>query len=66
MCIRDSGEAYAVRELRRHLRALVGLDPAWTSISGYWRRGDDEDRWQAGKRAWDAEVEAAERTLTAG
>ncbi|SOE03050.1 siderophore-interacting protein [Blastococcus haudaquaticus] len=52
------GEATAVRELRRHLRTERGLDPAFTSISGYWRRGDTEDRWQAGKREWNAAVEA--------
>jgi NADPH-dependent ferric siderophore reductase len=54
------GEAHAVRELRRHLRAERGLDPAWTSISGYWRRGDDEDRWQSTKREWNAAIEAEE------
>jgi NADPH-dependent ferric siderophore reductase len=54
------GEAYAVRELRRHLRAARGLDPAWTSISGYWRCGDTEDRWQSTKREWNAAIEAEE------
>ncbi|MGY1915269.1 siderophore-interacting protein [Blastococcus sp. SYSU DS0973] len=52
------GEAYAVRELRRHLRAERGLDPAWTSVSGYWRRGDTEDGWQSTKRQWNAAIEA--------
>ncbi|MGY2074457.1 siderophore-interacting protein [Blastococcus sp. SYSU DS0828] len=52
------GEAYAVRDLRRHLRAERGLDPEWTSISGYWRRGDTEDAWQSGKRQWNAAIEA--------
>jgi NADPH-dependent ferric siderophore reductase len=54
------GEAHAVRELRRHLRAERGLDPAWTSISGYWRRGDTEDGWQSTKREWNAAIEAEE------
>src|SRR3954462_12398640 len=54
------GEAAAVRELRRHLRAVRGLDPRFTSISGYWRRGDTEDRWQAGKREWNAAIQAEE------
>jgi NADPH-dependent ferric siderophore reductase len=54
------GEAGAVRELRRHLRAERGPAPEFTSISGYWRRGDTEDRWQAGKRAWNAAIEAEE------
>ncbi|TQN43778.1 NADPH-dependent ferric siderophore reductase [Blastococcus colisei] len=59
------GEAGAVRELRRHLRAERGLDPEFTSISGYWRRGDTEDRWQAGKRDWNAAI-AAEDAAIAG
>lgn len=54
------GEAHAVRELRRHLRAERGLDPAWTSVSGYWRRGDTEDGWQSVKREWNAAIEAEE------
>jgi NADPH-dependent ferric siderophore reductase len=57
------GEAGLVRELRLHLRAERGLVPEFTSISGYWRRGRTEDRWQAEKRDWNAEVEAAEKTL---
>ncbi|WP_324278217.1 siderophore-interacting protein [Blastococcus brunescens] len=52
------GEAVAVRELRRHLRAARGLDPEFSSISGYWRRGDTEDRWQAAKPEWNAAIEA--------
>ena len=54
------GEAYAVRELRRHLRGLYGLAPEWTSISGYWRRGDTEDGWQSTKQEWNAQIEAEE------
>lgn len=57
------GEAGAVRELRRHLRAERGLDPEFTSISGYWRRGDTEDRWQAGKREWNAAIEAEDAVV---
>jgi NADPH-dependent ferric siderophore reductase len=60
------GEAGLVRELRLHLRAQRGLAPEFTSISGYWRAGRTEDRWQAEKRDWNAEVEAAERALSAG
>lgn len=56
------GQAGLVRELRLHLRAERGLDPAFTSISGYWRQG----RWQAEKREWNSEVEAAEQALAAG
>jgi len=54
------GEAGAVRELRRHLRDAHGLPRELTSISGYWRRGDTEDRWQATKREWNAAIEAEE------
>jgi NADPH-dependent ferric siderophore reductase len=57
------GEAGLVRELRLHLKAQRGLVPEFTSISGYWRLGRTEDRWQSEKREWNAEVEAAEKTL---
>jgi NADPH-dependent ferric siderophore reductase len=57
------GEASAVRELRRYLRDQRGLAPELTSISGYWRRGDTEDRWQAGKRHWNAAIEAEDAAL---
>jgi NADPH-dependent ferric siderophore reductase len=57
------GEAVMVRDLRRHLRAERGLDPQFTSISGYWRRGDTEDGWQAGKREWNAQIEAEDQAL---
>jgi NADPH-dependent ferric siderophore reductase len=57
------GEAGAVRELRRHLRAQRGLRPEFTSISGYWRRGDTEERWQTGKREWNAAIEAEEAAV---
>jgi NADPH-dependent ferric siderophore reductase len=60
------GEAGLVRELRRHLRAERGLAPEFTSVSGYWRLGDTEDRWQAGKRQWNAQIEAEEQALAAG
>jgi NADPH-dependent ferric siderophore reductase len=55
------GEAGLVRELRLHLRTERGLDPTFASVSGYWRRGRTEDRWQVEKRDWTAEVEAAEQ-----
>ncbi|WP_431045269.1 siderophore-interacting protein [Streptomyces sp. P1-3] len=52
------GEAGFVKELRRHLRLERGVTREWLSISGYWRRGHDEDGWQASKREWNARVEA--------
>ncbi|MCA0145315.1 siderophore-interacting protein [Blastococcus sp. LR1] len=57
------GEAFAVRTLRGHLRDRCGLDAEWTSLSGYWRRGDTEDRWQASKQEWNAAIEAEETAV---
>jgi NADPH-dependent ferric siderophore reductase len=54
------GEAGAVKELRRHLRVERGLGLDRLSISGYWRLGDTDEGWRAGKRAWTAEVEREE------
>jgi NADPH-dependent ferric siderophore reductase len=56
------GEAGAVRSLRRHLVADRGVAKERLSLSGYWRRGKDEDGWQAEKRDIAiAERAAAER-----
>jgi NADPH-dependent ferric siderophore reductase len=52
------GEANFVKELRRHLRLDRGLPRERLSISGYWRRGADEDGWQSSKREWNQRVEA--------
>ncbi|ACU72383.1 Siderophore-interacting protein [Catenulispora acidiphila DSM 44928] len=52
------GEAGFVKELRRLLFIERGVPRDQVSISGYWRLGHDEDGWQAGKRAWNAQVEA--------
>jgi NADPH-dependent ferric siderophore reductase len=60
------GEAGFVRDIRRHLRADRTLTPEFTSISGYWRQGRTEDRWQAEKPAWNAEIVAEEQTVVAG
>lgn len=45
------GETGEVKALRRHLLDERGLDRDRLSISGYWRRGADEDTFQAEKRA---------------
>jgi len=45
------GEAGFVRSVRRHLVDERGVDRADLSVSGYWRRGRDEDGWQADKAA---------------
>ncbi|AUA14967.1 SIP domain-containing protein [Streptomyces sp. SID8382] len=52
------GEAGFVKEIRRHLRLERQIPREWLSISGYWRRGHDEDGWQASKREWNQQVEA--------
>ncbi|MFI0408743.1 siderophore-interacting protein [Actinomadura sp. 3N508] len=54
------GEANFVKVLRRHLRVERGLPLERLSISGYWRRGRDEDGWQSSKREWNQQVEAEE------
>jgi NADPH-dependent ferric siderophore reductase len=51
------GEAGSVKELRRLLLRERGLARNRVSISGYWRSGHDEDRWQATKRDWNRQVE---------
>lgn len=54
------GEAGAVRELRRHLRADRGIARENLSVSGYWRLGSDDEGWRSGKKAWLADIEQAE------
>jgi len=54
------GEASAVRQLRRHLLGERGLTIDQLSISGYWRRGMDDEAWREAKQAEakaDAEAE---------
>jgi NADPH-dependent ferric siderophore reductase len=57
------GEAGCVRTLRRWVRAELGVAPAQLSASGYWRRGADDERWRAEKRAWAAAVEQDDAAL---
>ncbi|MET8181371.1 siderophore-interacting protein [Streptomyces sp. NPDC005336] len=52
------GEAGFVKEVRRLLRVEREVPREWLSISGYWRRGHNEDGWQASKRGWNQQVEA--------
>ncbi|GAA1907128.1 siderophore-interacting protein [Streptantibioticus ferralitis] len=59
------GEAHFVKELRRLLRVDRGIDRERLSISGYWRRGSDEDGWQATKREWNQQVEAEQEPAAA-
>ncbi|MBM7173152.1 siderophore-interacting protein [Streptomyces sp. G44] len=50
------GEAHFVKSLRHHLRTERGLAREQLSISGYWRRGADEDDWQSSKSEWNRDV----------
>jgi NADPH-dependent ferric siderophore reductase len=45
------GETSAMKALRGHLRDERGVERELVSISGYWRRGLDEEGFQADKRA---------------
>lgn len=58
------GEAVAVRELRRHLLRERGLDREALSVSGYWRRGYDDERYRQLKAA-EREREQAQEQATA-
>jgi NADPH-dependent ferric siderophore reductase len=53
------GEAGFVAPLRRHLSADRAVPKDLLSISGYWRRGKNEDGWQAEKAATRAEEDKA-------
>lgn len=55
------GEAGFVKQLRRYLRVEREIPLEQLSISGYWRYGDDDESWRAGKAEWKREVEEAER-----
>lgn len=53
------GEAGFVRELRRHLLAERGVAKDRLSVSGYWRKGKDDEGWRAEKAAEKARADAA-------
>ncbi|NLU78989.1 siderophore-interacting protein [Micromonospora sp. HNM0581] len=55
------GEAGFVRQLRRLLRVERSVAPEWLSISGYWRKGLDDEGWRATKPDWNRQVEADEQ-----
>lgn len=54
------GEANFVKQLRRHLHVDRRIPREQLSISGYWRRGLDEDGWQSAKGVWNERVEQEE------
>lgn len=54
------GEAGFVKQLRRLLRIDRGVPMERLSISGYWRSGDDDEGWRAGKADWRRGIETEE------
>jgi NADPH-dependent ferric siderophore reductase len=59
------GEAGFVRDLRRFLRVELGIPMSQLSISGYWRRGMNEDGWQSSKREWNEQIEREQEPAAA-
>jgi NADPH-dependent ferric siderophore reductase len=53
------GEAGSVQAVRRHLLTERGVPREALSVSGYWRRGRDEDGWRADKAAERAAEQSA-------
>jgi NADPH-dependent ferric siderophore reductase len=53
------GEAGFVRDVRRHLIDERAVPRERLSVSGYWRRGRDEDGWRADRAAERAAEQAA-------
>lgn len=58
------GNADMVKALRRYLFVEQRVDRRQVSISGYWRTGHTEDRWQATKGQFNAAMEAEETVLS--
>jgi NADPH-dependent ferric siderophore reductase len=59
------GEAGFVRDLRGFLRVEHGIPMSQLSISGYWRRGMNEDGWQSSKREWNEQTEREQEPAAA-
>ncbi len=57
------GEATFVKDLRGYLRRDCAIPLEQLSISGYWRRGLNEDGWQTTKRDWNQQVEREQETV---
>jgi NADPH-dependent ferric siderophore reductase len=60
------GEAAEVREVRRHLLTERGVPRDDLSVSGYWRRGRDEEGFRLYKRDQAKQEEAAAEKIAAG
>ena len=56
------GEANFVKDLRAYLRKDLAIPMSQLSISGYWRRGMNEDGWQSSKREWNSQIEKEQET----
>jgi NADPH-dependent ferric siderophore reductase len=59
------GEANFVKDVRSFLRKERGIPLDQLSISGYWRRGLNEDGWQSSKREWNQQIEREQEALSA-
>ena len=59
------GNAEMIRQLRRYLFTEVAFNRQRISMSGYWRTGQTEDGWQAGKSTFNAQLEAEDRVAAA-
>ena len=59
------GNAEMIRQLRRHLFTELDFNRQRVSMSGYWRTGQTEDGWQAGKREFNARLEAEDSRVVA-
>jgi NADPH-dependent ferric siderophore reductase len=57
------GEANFVKDLRAFLRKECAIPLEQLSISGYWRRGMNEDGWQSSKREWNQQVEREQEAV---
>lgn len=57
------GNAEMIRRLRRYLFSELDFNRQRVSMSGYWRSGQTEDGWQAGKRDFNAQLEAEDRRV---
>jgi NADPH-dependent ferric siderophore reductase len=59
------GEANFVKDVRSYLRKERTVPLDQLSVSGYWRRGLNEDGWQSSKREWNQQVEREQETVGA-
>ncbi|NMO53254.1 siderophore-interacting protein [Actinoplanes sp. TBRC 11911] len=59
------GEANFVKNLRGFLRNDLAIPRDQLSISGYWRRGLNEDGWQSSKREWNEQIEKEQEAAPA-